>query len=191
MKSLSLTRPHAIFIIGLPGSGKSFFAQKFAETFNAPYVDSRSIALHCSTPKDADHIALTFLAELAKTKQTFLFEGMIDSKAKRAEFARWARKHGYRPLLLWVQTDTQTALKRSLHKYKMSREEYDALAAQFSAPSPDEQPIVLSGKHTYATQARAVLSRLTQTDERNKPTVNPAPRQTPPDTPARKSIAIR
>ena len=39
MKSLQLDKPHAIVMVGIPGSGKSFFADKFSAMFNAPYVE--------------------------------------------------------------------------------------------------------------------------------------------------------
>ena len=39
MKSIKLNSPHALVVIGAPGSGKSTFAATFAETFNAPLID--------------------------------------------------------------------------------------------------------------------------------------------------------
>jgi len=39
MKSLQLDKPHAIVVIGIQGSGKTFFAEKFATTFKAPYIE--------------------------------------------------------------------------------------------------------------------------------------------------------
>ena len=44
MKSLHLSRPHAIMMVGIPGSGKSFFASQYADTFGTPYIDFGTIA---------------------------------------------------------------------------------------------------------------------------------------------------
>lgn len=191
MKKLSLSRPHALFMIGLPGSGKTYFAKKFSDTFNAPYVNGRELAHFTADIKKAEQVAELFIDELAKTNQTFIFEGAMDTPTRRAEFARWARKHGYQPLLVWVQTDTPTAMKRSLKMYDMQKSEYEALAAHFQAPGKEENPLVLSGKHTYATQARVVLSRLTQTEQRDAQPVPMTPTRQTDSTAGRKSIAIR
>lgn len=160
MQELRLNRPHVIVMVGLPGSGKSFFARQFADTFNAPYVDGRAIAALCDDTKHADQIAQIMCEEIAKTKQTFVYEGDTETRASRTEFAKWARAHGYQPLLVWVQTDQSTAESRSLKMYSMSSNEYAALSKRFSAPHPTEAAVVISGKHTYATQARVVLTKL-------------------------------
>ena len=110
MKSLHLTRPHAIMMVGLPGSGKSFFASQFAEMFNAPYIDSLAIESKASGAAAASDLVTMMLAEIIKTGQTFIFEGNSDSRARRTEFARWARDKGYQPMLIWVQADQTTSL---------------------------------------------------------------------------------
>jgi len=194
MKSLSLNRPHAIFMVGVPGSGKTHFAKQFAEMFNAPYIDSRSIALHTSTPEEAETIALDFANEIAKTKQTFIYEGAgHDTYTKRADFTRWAKSRGYEPLLIWVQTDQRTAMSRSLKAYELTKESYEQLIKRFSPPHPSESPIVLSGKHTYAAQAKVVLSRLSQASRREVP-ASIAPDRKPhvqsQQQPERRSITI-
>lgn len=190
MKSLSLSRPHAIFMVGLPGSGKSFFAEQFAHTFNAPYINSRAIAHFTKTASDAELVAEALAGELAKTKQTFIYEATMDMRAKRTEFAQWARSKGYQPLLIWVQVDQRTAMNRSLKMYDMTKQEYHDLTTAFSPPHQDESPIVLSGKHTYATQAKAVLARMARFNNRDAPTLAPPVERTPKPHQTRKSITI-
>jgi len=43
MKPLSLSKPHVIVTVGIPGSGKSFFAEHFAATFKAPLISGERI----------------------------------------------------------------------------------------------------------------------------------------------------
>lgn len=192
MKSLSLNRPHALFMVGLPGSGKSFFATRFSKTFSAPYVDSRSLAKLAKTPQDAEKAALLMAREVAKTHQTFVYEGDTDSRTRRTELARWAKKAGYQPMFIWVQTDQRTAVDRTLKTYSMTASEYDDLARHFSPPHETEQPVVISGKHTYATQARSVLGRLSKTRTTTTPTTSSiTPRRSAGPSNDRRSIVIR
>lgn len=172
MKSLQLTRPHAIMMVGIPGSGKSFFARQFADTFSAPYVDSLAIEDRSATATDAGELITMVMNEIAKTGQTFLFEGNTDSRVRRTEFCKWARDRGYQPLVIWIQTDQVTSLKRCLKNETMNRTKFEDTLQDFSPPHPDEKPIVLSGKHTYASQARVVLTHLSQY---NRPAQTQAP----------------
>jgi predicted kinase len=165
MKSLSLSKPHLIVMVGVPGSGKSFFAEKFAETFRAPYVSFEKIAAFIpESPKVAEALASYQLEELLKTGQSIIVDGMGDTRTARAELARKARASGYESLLIWVQTDPAAAKSRALKQYKeagKTPEEYEKVLKHFTPPTMTERPIVLSGKHTYATQAKVVLKKLT------------------------------
>lgn len=162
MQSLQLNRPHAIMMVGIPGSGKSFFAEQFAETFHAPYIDSLAIEERSRDGAAAGEIIAIVLGEVAKTGQTFIYEGNSDSRARRTEFARWARANNYQPLFVWVQTDNTTALKRTLKSGSLDENQFNAVLKDFSPPHPDEKAVVVSGRHTYASQARAVLTRLSK-----------------------------
>jgi predicted kinase len=167
MKTLSLSQPHLLIVVGIPGSGKSFFAEKFAATFQAPYIDYATImdiSAHNTTTSDI--YAGYFLRELFKTNHTLVFDGPSNTKAERAALRDLASAAGYKPLYIWVQTDIATAKSRYI---KISRKlgqhvtgsQYDSLMRQFTAPDSSEQPVVvISGKHTYATQAKAVLKNL-------------------------------
>ena len=162
MKSLRLSRPHAIMMVGLPGSGKTFFASQFAKTFNAPFIDSLSIEQYTRDAVSAGHVITMVMNEIAKTGQTFLFEGNADTRARRTEFARWARNNGYQPLFIWTQVDAATSRDRTAKAKTMTQEEYAQAVHTFSPPHPSEKPVVVSGKHTYATQARVVLHHLSK-----------------------------
>ena len=162
MKSLRLARPHAIMMVGIPGSGKSFFAAKFASTFGAPYIDSLAIESHAKDPTAAGVLIAMVVNEIAKTNQTFVFEGNSDTRVRRTEFARWARSKGYQPLFVWVQVDEATGRARTMKTNHLSKDEFEAIMRDFSAPHADEKPVVISGKHTYASQAKVVLSHLSR-----------------------------
>jgi len=195
MKSLSLNKPHMIVMVGVPGSGKSFFAEKFAETFRAPYISYEKIAAHLREEKDAAESILQYqLDELLKAGQSIIIDGIGATRASRSELSRKARASGYETLLVWVQTDSATAKDRALKSAKnntsstLTPEDYDRSAKHFSSPMATEKPVVISGKHTYATQAKVVLKKLS--GPRAEISAHPtAPIRT--EQPGRRNITIR
>lgn len=183
MKSLSLSQPHLLVMVGIPGSGKSFFAEQFSDMFHAPYVDFAAILDIAQRDGDMSARYVThLLKELFKTKTTVIVDGLGDTKAQRAELKNLANAAGYKTLLVWVQTDSTTAKSRSLKAAKkggnpVSEHEYDKIISGFSIPTVGEQPvIVISGKHTFATQARAVLKNLASPRDTTPAQSAPAPR---------------
>ena len=169
MKSLSLSQPHLLIVTGVPGSGKTFFAEKFANTFRAPFVNYEKIALLCNSSDEqvVDELFGYQLDELLKTGQTILVEGAGETRTGRIELARRAKDAGYTSLIVWVQTDLSTSKDRLTRPSKnntqhlLSSEEYDRSFKRFTPPNTVEKTVVVSGKHTYATQAKVVLKKLT------------------------------
>lgn len=165
-------------LIGLPGSGKSFFARQFAEMFNAPLVSANFIRKTIS-PKASfsnlentavQSIALSELGELIKTKSTIIVDGICSEREQRRLITDLAKKHGYGTLLIWTQTDTPTTKYRSEKRNStkkedafnspMSEEIYTKCVKKFFPPTKHEEYVVISGKHTFTTQARVVLKKL-------------------------------
>ena len=159
MKSLQLEKPHAIVVVGIQGSGKSFFAEKFADTFTAPYIDDKQFIDHAKTEGDAKMIATTMLLELLKTGKSIIVE-TDGSKENRYELSKLLKDSGYEMLLVWVQTDSNTAMARARKMNGTKASEYKEGLKQFSAPQNNEQPLVISGKHTFASQTKTVLKKL-------------------------------
>lgn len=185
MKLQSLQQPHAIIMVGTPGSGKTQFAQKFSEMFEAPFINLAYIAQRASTPEAAAELAYTQLTELLKTKSTIVLELSTDTRTRRTEIAKIVKQAGFNPLFVWVQVDEQTAKQRTLKAKTLAPEEFEAQIKQFSAPHQTERALVISGKHTYGAQARAVLRRLTE------PRAAAAKEQRPSARPARSGQQVR
>lgn len=178
MKSLALSRPLVIMVVGIPGAGKSFFARQFADTFGAPsvsYDKLRSIIFPTPTFAREEEALLQDIAdneidELLKTHKTFLIDGGVNSRIERADIEKRARKHDYHTLIVWVQTDTPTcrfrATKRSAKRKgdewntSITEEIFNTSVKRLVAPLRSEPQVVISGKHTYATQAKVVLKKL-------------------------------
>ncbi len=161
MKSLQLNKPHLIVVIGLPGSGKSFFASKFSNMFNAPYIDYAFYRDLASSTKACSAIVNDVLEKLLQTKQTIIIEGPGSTLEGRRELRRLARKNNYELLFVWVQTDRAVAEKRAVkRKNGISPREFEQRVKRFHPLEKNESYLVISGKHTHQTQARTVLKKL-------------------------------
>ncbi|OYX53569.1 hypothetical protein B7Y92_02305 [Candidatus Saccharibacteria bacterium 32-50-13] len=167
MRSLSLSKPHLIFMVGGPGAGKSFFAERFSQTFSTPLVSWRRIRNELFNDpvytKDEDDIvervAFHMLDELFKTGATVLYESNVQSQVHRQEMMKIAKAAGYETLFVWSQVDTVTAKSRAA-KSGLSPKQYDRYENTFTPPKPADAPVVISGKHTYPSQLKIVLMRL-------------------------------
>lgn len=183
MKSLSLSRPVVILMIGAPGSGKSFFARQFADMFSSPIVSYDQIRNELFqesnfTPDEeriVDRVAGMFQEQLFKTNRSFIIDGGMNGRTDRYDLSRIAKKHGFETLIIWVQIDQPTSQSRSQkrvanRKYdeynqSLNEEQYVRLVKAFTPPLQRENVLVISGKHTFATQARMVLKRLAPSRE--------------------------
>ena len=104
-----------------------------------------------------------------RTRQTLVIEGEAETEAHRTILKELLTKEGYEPSLIWVQTDAATIRARMKAKYKSvskAKTVYDAAVSELEAPSEEEEPIILSGKHTFETQTKHVLAGLADVDRR-------------------------
>jgi predicted kinase len=178
MKALSLARPLLIMIIGLPGAGKSYFARHFSDTFGAPLISADAMRFELfDTPQfNANEYGLIKrllghqLGELVKTKTSVLVDGICNDRKDRQALEQFAAQHGYGTMLVWVQTDEPTAKTRATSRNakrpgdefnsKISPVQFAAQTKQLNPPVKNEDYVVISGKHTYSTQAKMVLRKL-------------------------------
>ncbi len=172
MKSLQLSKPHIIAMMGIPGSGKTFFAEQFADTFNASLISYEKINQNIfgnliSTKAGllaVDRVASFMLKELLKTGHTVIIDGPTESRANRLALVQLARTSGYETLFVWSQIEPATAKTRATKTTKdktgISIEMFEAINKRFTIPSKTEKTVVISGKHTFASQLKIVLKHL-------------------------------
>lgn len=150
----------AILVFGAPCSGKTTFSQQFAEQFNATFYDLDTLREEHNLDR---HMVLLLVEQVAKTGCTLILEGGSDTEHERRELAEILRSAGYTPTLIWIQTDVSTIkarLKTRLKSVEKAKSVYENRIKSLEAPSDAETPIVLSGKHTYHTQLKQVLTQL-------------------------------
>ena len=172
MKSLNVNKPHLIITVGIPGSGKSYFAENFSETFKAPIISNwklrkiiyKNPSFSIDEDKIIDNLIVSILDEVLKTGRTVIYDGLTSLKSDRISIAKKAKESGYEALFVWVQTEQSTALNRSTKSNKNSPlitvESFNSKLKQFSPPSRLAKTIVISGKHTFESQLKIVLKHL-------------------------------
>ena len=164
-KKKNQARARALLVFGAPGSGKTTFAEKFAEKFGLAYYNLEKITKEGGFTREQ---ILLILAEILKTKQNIIIEGGIDTEKERVEIRNALRNGGYEPALLWIQTDMATLRMRLKSRYRSvakAKETYEKAVAVIEAPAEAERPIILSGKHTFETQTKHALTGLADLTE--------------------------
>lgn len=177
MKTLALAHPRIIMIAGVPGAGKSAFAKQFAEMFGVSCISGDAIRgelfaePHHNDSEEAiiARIQDYMMQEVAKNKRSFLLDGGCNTKLERQKITTFAKNNGYETLVIWVQTSPTTAKGRATGRIRqpagttyhtISPELFEALSKKFSPPKAEEC-VVISGMHTFNTQVRMVLRKLT------------------------------
>ena len=178
MQSSSPSKPFLLVTIGYPGAGKSYFARKFADIFNAPLISFDEIRYELFNEinhSEDENIIVSRMAglqlrELFRTRKTVIIDGGHNPRVSRSELAKVARGAGYNLLYVWVQTDESTARQRSLKRSdtkeddafnrSLTPEEFESQFRKFTAPNEFEKYIVISGRHNFPSQARTVLKKM-------------------------------
>ena len=154
------TRARALLVFGAPCSGKTTFAEKFAKRFGLAHYDLDELMEKDNFTRKQ---TLVFLEQLLRTGQTIVVEGGLKTEKERAEIRNLLRAGHYEPALIWIQTDVATIrvrLKQRHRSVSKAKEIYDKAVSEMEAPAENERPIILSGKHTFDTQAKHVVTGL-------------------------------
>ena len=154
------SKPRALLVFGAPCSGKTTFGQKFAKKFGLAFFDFDELKEKNGFTRDD---ILVILELILRTRQTILIEGALRTEKDREEVRNLLRKSDYTPSLIWIQTDVSTIKNRLKTRYKdvaKAKEVYEKAITEMDAPVDHEHPIILSGKHTFETQTKHVISGL-------------------------------
>ena len=179
MPKIILTKPTLICLYGFPGSGKSYLARNLAADIQLANVSSdriRSELFQNPRYDPQENAIVTHLMDYMSDE--FLGAGVsmvYDTNAlriaQRRKLRELARKHRAAYLLIWLQIDIDTAFERTQgrdrrtadDKYAepQTRSTFDRQTAGMQNPEGEDY-LVVSGKHTYATQKSAIINRLYQ-----------------------------
>ena len=179
MNKIEMSKPALICLYGFPGSGKSYVARNLASDLQVANVSSDRVRSELfQTPRyDAQENAIvTHLMDYMT--EEFLSSGVgvvYDTNALRAAQRRklreLARKHKAEYLLIWVQVDIDSAFSRTQDRDRRTMDDkyaepqtkatFDRQLAGMQNPQGEDY-IVISGKHTFATQKSTIINRLYQ-----------------------------
>ncbi|MBR2741693.1 AAA family ATPase [Candidatus Saccharibacteria bacterium] len=159
------SKPRALLVFGAPCSGKTTFAEKFGKKFGLAYYNFDEIGAEYGFSREQ---VLDVLKLILRTKQTIIIEGGLGTEIERTEVRNILRNSDYSPSLIWVQTDMATIRLRLKTRYRnvgKAKEVYDQAVSEMEAPTETEHPIILSGKHTFETQTKHVITGLAELTE--------------------------
>lgn len=176
---LSAAQPLLVLVVGLPGSGKSFFARQFSENYKFFYIDTGRYESELETLGSSSEEISTVVAKLVnatfeqalKSFKHIVLEGPFNSERQRADVLSKAKKAGFGTLVVWVQTDEETAEYRALNRdrrraddkfsVQLSDGQFLKIKKSFQRPDPKKGAlVVISGKHNFTSQGVAVLKKI-------------------------------
>lgn len=178
MKQLGLPQPLLLVTIGTPGTGKSTFAGQLAESHHFAWIHANRLRATLfpqptfSREEEAavDALAEHILVEMLRTKGNIIYDGNANTRMNRSKLTKLAKAAGYKVLLVWLQTDTETAKARAAKRgtrpqddkfaTALSTEGYEFFARQLTKPWGSEDYVVISGKHAFPTQARTLMNKI-------------------------------
>lgn len=166
-----MAKPHFLIIAGPVGSGKSSFAEQFAEFFKAPLVDVETIRKELKSKPDYSEIESRLAHKVALIMlRTFLASGYPalavggESFAERQKWRVMAERAGYQTTVVWLQVDQPTLKRRFTERMRtegLTSEIFTTAMRAVEPPENHEKALFVSGKHVFSTQLRSVLEKLT------------------------------
>jgi predicted kinase len=180
MTKVQLSKPTLICFYGYPGSGKSYVARNLEEElhiarvsgdrirhelFRRPRYDAQENAI-------VNHLMNYMAEEFLRAGVSVAYDSNATRAAQRRKLRELARRHHANYVLVWLQIDTENAFTRTQRRDRRTQDDryseeqtkasFEHQTAIMQNPQPDEDYLVISGKHNFVTQKNAILNRLYQ-----------------------------
>lgn len=179
MSKVELSKPLLIYFYGFPGSGKSYVSRSLTTVIKAAHINSDRIRSELFENPRYDTQENAIVVHLMDyMSEEFLSAGIsviYDVNAmrlnQRRKLRELAKKHKADSLMIWLQIDPESAFYRIQNRDRRTSDDryaqnhtQDTFNKQLAAmQNPQaEDYLVISGKHTFATQKAAVINRLYQ-----------------------------
>lgn len=164
-------------LYGFPGSGKSYFARQFADELQLAHLSSDRIRSELfeepTYSKDenniVDHLMEFMAEEFLRAGVSVVYDANVARLAQRRALRDMARKLHSNTMLIWLQIDAESAFNRSRNRDRRKSDDkysvpidhstFNTILQHMQMPK-DEDYVVISGKHTFATQRSSILKKM-------------------------------
>lgn len=179
MQKLSTTKPLFILLYGSPGSGKTNFARQLCEVLPCAHLQSDRIraelfdrpTFSAEENEVVDNLNEFMAEQFLQAGVSVILDENAGRAAKRMSLRNMARAKKAEPVLVWLQTDFESAYLRLQRRDR--RKADDKYAASYSPElfkkalsrmqnPKNEDYVVVSGKHTFTTQRNTIMRHLMQ-----------------------------
>lgn len=183
-----MTKPLLVVFLGFPGSGKTYFSLQLATALQAVTLNSDALRLSMfgshekiETIRQTDNARLyidVFGAMDYAAKQVLMaghsviYDAQQTKRENRQNIERIAAEAGAIPILVWVKTSRETALRRGQerearddsHQYDAEKMAYliDRFASVTDLPGADENVIEISGEAPFEEQYAVFQRRVAE-----------------------------
>lgn len=165
-------------LYGFPGAGKTYYSRQLCDELQAAHINSERVRqeLFDEPRYDAQENQIVKQLMIYMTEE-FLSAGLsvvFDINAmrltNRRELRELARKHKAESILVWFQIDADSAYMRIAERDRRKQDDkysipvdqanFERLIGAMQNPTPTEDYLVVSGKHTFKTQYQTTVRRL-------------------------------
>jgi predicted kinase len=191
MAKIVPTKPLLVLLYGFPGSCKTFFARQICEHIVAAHVQGDRIRAELfekpTYQKDENHIVASLMnymtSEFLSAGVSVVYDVNSIRISQRRALRNLAHKVEAETVLVWLQIDHESAFSRVAKRDRrkaddkyaqaLDRTSFDSLNGTMQNPDPNEQYLVISGKHVFGTQKSALMRRLQEKQLISSETLHP------------------
>jgi predicted kinase len=178
MQKQVIVRPVVILTYGFPGSGKSYFGRQFADEVSIAYISSdylRHEFFENPTYSNKEnsiinHLTVYMLENFLKAGVSVIYDCANDKLNARKMVSTIAKANKAESIIVWLQIDVESCFSRIVNrdhrkiddKYseKLDRSSFDNRIVKMQNPGESENFVVMSGKHVFSTQKRALYKKM-------------------------------
>ena len=179
MSKIELSKPVLIYFYGFPGAGKSYVSRSLGNVLKIAHINGDRIRseLFQNPRYDAQensiiyHLMNYMSEEFLSAGISVLYDMNSVRLTTRRQLRDMAKKHKADSLMIWLQIDPESAFYRTQNRDRRTsddrysqdhtQESFNQQLNTMQNPQAEEY-LVISGKHSFATQKGAIVNRLYQ-----------------------------